>query len=527
MFLNYDYLRKVCENVWSMGGRKICSYKAPFTHELCCDNKLGGDYRGLKGFCKECTMNQISKVCTQLTSVGENPVLVDNISQNFCRLAPHIDRMLVKNLDRRVPVIVYRDNLGNSLNETAVGLDVKLKFCNVVELDAESLLLSSSTASTMRVVAKSPSALSSAASANKSSTASSIASSSSSGKRVTPANDEHLSKKQKGYHSSADESTTSTSLTTDLPPPTLTIVTSSRGNVTEADNGPLANGVVNTTTSSTPPHRQHLLHIVNTSGQSEVNDDCSVHVAKKPKLESFIDSIPANGAMTELVDLGSRFKQLIFAKSRPSPPTAASPYLLFDTNTHTNNAMIRCITFNGDRPDTCFPISAGGKWYKMFDIVVYSISKKPVDWREEQNGLSTSFNLVNFVTFSVRDDHENRYLAIHRSKAFGTLKKDFQDYKSAYEAMFEIIISDYKTLEASSQIPLSYSYRGEADNAYPLWFGEVLLKDKFHFIHQRDEKRFVKLVHEVDAGLAKLANTKLGKISTLYLYTLSVLVLVC
>ena len=475
-------------------------------------------------------MNQISKVCTQLTSVGENPVLVDNISQNFCRLAPHIDRMLVRNLDRRVPVIVYRDNHGNSLNETAVGLEVKLKFCNVVELDAESLLLSQSTASMMRVVAKSPSALSSAASANKSSTASSsIASSSSSGKRVTPANDEHLSKKQKGYHSSADESTTSTSLTTDLPPPTLTIV-SSRGNVTEADNGPLEKGVVNTcsvkTTTSTTDLSPTLINVVNTSGQSEVNDDCSVHVAKKAKLESFIDSIPANGAMTELVDLGSRFKQLIFAKSRPSPPTAASPYLLFDTNTHTNNAMITCITFNGDRPDTCFPISAGGKWYKMFDIVVYSISKKPVDWREEQNGLSTSFNLVNFVTFSVSDDHENRYLAIHRSKAFGTLKKDCQQNMSAYEAMFEIIISDYKTLEASSQIPLSYSYRGEADNFYPLFFGGMF-EEKFHFIHQRDEKRFVKLVHEADSGSAKLGNTKLGKISTLYLYTLSVLVLVC
>ena len=439
-------------------------------------------------------MNQISKVCTQLTSVGENPVLVDNISQNFCRLAPHIDRMLVKNLDRRVPVIVYRDNLGNSPNETAVGLDVKLKFCNVVELDAESLLLSSSTASMMRVVAKSPSALSSAASANKSSTASSIASSSSSGKRVTPANDEHLSKKQKGYHSSADEST-STSLTTDLPPPTLTIVTSSRGNVTEADNGPLAKGVVDTTTSSTPPT---LINVVNTSGQSEVNDDCSVHVAKKAKLESFIDSIPANGAMTELLDLGSSFNKLIFAKSRPSPPTAASPYLLFDTNKHENNTMIRCETFNGDRAETCFPISAGGKWYKMFDIVVYSISNKAIDWREVQKGLSTSFNLVNFVTFSVRDDQENRYLAIHRSKAFGTLKKDFQEYKSAYEAMFEIVISDYKTLEASSQIPLSYSYKGEADNAYPFWFGEVLLKDKFDFIHLPDKRRFVKFVHDAD-----------------------------
>ena len=510
-----------------MGGRKICSYKAPFTHEICCDNKLG-DYRGLKGFCKECTMNQISKVCTQLTSVGENPVLVDNISQNFCRLAPHIDRMLVKNLDRRVPVIVYRDNLGNSLNETAVGLDVKLKFCNVVELDAESLLLSSSTASTMRVVAKSPSALSSAASANKSSTASSIASSSSSGKRVTPANDEHLSKKQKGYHSSADEST-STSLTTDLPPPTLTIVTSSRGNVTEADNVPLAKGVVNTcsvkTTTSTTDLSPTLINVVNTSGQSEVNDDCSVHVAKKAKLESFIDSIPANGAMTELVDLGSRFKQpLIFAKSRPSPPTAASPYLLFDTNKHKNKTMIKCETFNGDHPDTRFRISDYKKWYEMIDIVVYSISKKPDGWREERVGVI--LNLVNFVTFSVRDDQENRYLAIHRSKAFGTLKKDFQQNMSAYEAMFEIIISDYKTLEASSQIPLSYSYRGEADNFYPLFFGGMF-EEKFGFIHQPNEKRFVKLVHEADSGCAKLGNTKLGKISTLYLYTLSVLVLVC
>jgi hypothetical protein len=319
-------------------------------------------------------------------------------------------------------------------------------------------------------------------------------------------------------------------LTTDLPPPTLTIV-SSRGNVTEADNGPLAKGVVNTcsvkTTTSTTDLSPTLINVVNTSGQSEVNDDCSVHVAKKAKLESFIDSIPANGAMTELVDLGSRFKQpLIFAKSRPSPPTAASPYLLFDTNTHKNNAMITCITFNGDRPDTCFPISAGGKWYKMFDIVVYSISNKAINWKEQKNGVSTSFNLVNFVTFSVRDDHENRYLAIHRSKAFGTLKNDFQAYKSAYEAMFEIIISDYKTLEASSQIPLSYSYRGEADNFYPLFFGGMF-EEKFHFIHQRDEKRFVKLVHEADSGSAKLGNTKLGKISTLYLYTLSVLVLVC
>ena len=114
--------------------------------------------------------------------------------------------------------------------------------------------------------------------------------------------------------------------------------------------------------------------------------------------------------------------------------------------------MIRCETFNGDRSDTWFPISAGGKWYKMFDIIVYSISNKAVDWKAQQKGVSTSLNLVNFVTYSVRDDQTNRYLAIHRSKAFGTLAHDFKGNRSAYEAMFEIVISDYKTLEASSQI---------------------------------------------------------------------------
>jgi hypothetical protein len=195
-----------------MGGRKVCSFTAPFTHEFCCDKKIfAGDqpYTGLRGFCKDCTMNQISKVCVQLTSVGARPVLVDNISQNFCRLVP--SKKLVRNLDKRVPVIVYRDQLGNSVNETAVGPDVKLKFCHVVELDAESTTSALSSAASV-VVAKSQSALSSAASANKSSTASSssIASSSSSGKRESSSNAvvEHLLKKTKGN----DESNTSSSV---------------------------------------------------------------------------------------------------------------------------------------------------------------------------------------------------------------------------------------------------------------------------------------------------------------------------
>jgi hypothetical protein len=165
--------------------------------------------------------------------------------------------------------------------------------------------------------------------------------------------------------------------------------------------------------------------------------------------------------------------------------------------------MIKCETFNGDHPDTRFRISDYKKWYQMIDIVVYSISYTAVDWKAQRDMVSVGLNLVNFVTFSVRDDQENRYLAIHRSKAFGTLKKDFQENKSAYEAMFEIIISDYKTLEASSQIALSYSYRGKADNLYPLFFGGMF-EEKFGFIHLPDKKQFVKFVHDADSGLKRM-----------------------
>jgi hypothetical protein len=178
--------------------------------------------------------------------------------------------------------------------------------------------------------------------------------------------------------------------------------------------------------------------------------------------------------------------------------------------------MIKCETFNGDHPDTRFRISDNKKWYQTIDIVVYSISKKPIDWKEERVGVI--LNLVNFVTFSVRDDQENRYLAIHRSKAFGTLKKDFQENKSAYEAMFEIIISDYKTLEASSQIALSYSYRGKADNLYPLFFGGMF-EEKFGFIHLRDKKQFVKFVHDADSGLKRMRIQTGTLICTLLLYS--------
>ena len=168
-------------NVRSMGGRKICSsYNAPFTHELCCDKKLGRDepYR-IKGFCKDCTMNQISRVCDQLTSGDANPVLFDNISQNFCRIAPRTDRMSLRNLDTRQVSVIACDRFGNNFKKT--GLNVRLKFCKVIELDTESSSFSSSTAS-MCVALSSSSALSSTISSTASSSTM-IASSSSSGEQ--------------------------------------------------------------------------------------------------------------------------------------------------------------------------------------------------------------------------------------------------------------------------------------------------------------------------------------------------------